>query len=162
MAGVTADLRFEVQDLYDSYAAVLDDGPLEDFPGLFTDPCEYILTSRENHDLGLPLGVIRCESRGMLADRIRSVRELLMYEPRYTRHMISHIRIVSVFDNGKGMEVTANYAVLETLHDEFTKILNAGRYMDTLARGGDGRLLFQKKRCVYDSELIPNSIVLPV
>lgn len=162
MMGISADLRFEVQDLYDTYAEILDDGPLDQFSKLFTDPCEYILTSRENYDEDLPLAVMRCESRDMLEDRLRSVRELLMYEPRYTRHMISHVRIASVSDDGDKLEVNANYAVLETLHDEFTKILNAGRYVDTIIRGDDGILRFQKKLCIYDSELIPNSIILPV
>lgn len=162
MMVISADMRFEVQDLYDTYAEILDDGPLDQFPKLFTDPCEYILTSRENYDEGLPLAVMRCESRGMLEDRLRSVRELLMYEPRYTRHMINHIRVASVSSDGHEFKVNANYAVLETLHDQFTKILNAGRYMDTIIKGEDGILRFQKKLCIYDSELIPNSIILPV
>ena len=59
------------------------------------------------------------------------------------------------------IRVTANYAVLETLPDEMTKVLNAGRYIDKLIRK-NGKLRFKEKRCVYDSTLIPNSLVYPI
>lgn len=49
---------------------------------------------RENYDRGLPLVVMRCESKGMLQDRVYAIRETLMYEPRYVRHVISGVRIM--------------------------------------------------------------------
>ena len=42
-----------------------------------------------------------------------------------------------------------------------TKVLNAGRYVDMLVRE-DGKLRFKQKRCVYDSSVVPNSLVYPV
>ena len=51
--------------------------------------------------------------------------------------------------------MTANYAVLETLPDEMTKVLNAGRYVDMLVRE-DGKLRLNKS-CVYDSVLCPTA-----
>ncbi len=156
------ELRFEVEDLYNEYAQVLDDGPLDRWPTLFMDPCDYQIIPRENHENELPLAIMRCESRGMLMDRIVAVQELLMYEPRYLRHMISNIRIRSVSKDSSRIDAVANYAVLETLRDEFTRVLNAGRYLDEIVRDEDGKLRFRKKHCVYDSELIPNSIVYPV
>ncbi|MEC8137277.1 MAG: aromatic-ring-hydroxylating dioxygenase subunit beta, partial [Pseudomonadota bacterium] len=107
----------------------------------------------------MPLAIMRCESRAMMQDRVRAIRETLMFEPRYIRHLISSIRIRP---EGDGMvSVTANYAVLETLMDEMTKVLNAGRYVDKLVRE-DGELRFKEKRCVYDSSVVPNSLVYPV
>ena len=158
----STELRFGLDDLYNAYADVLDDGPLEEWPNLFVDPCDYQLIPRENYESGLPLAVIRCESKGMLIDRVKSVRELQMYEPRYLRHMISNIQIREIDDGGSRLKVTANYAVLETLRDGFTRILNSGRYIDEVVRDVDGTLKFAVKHCVFDSELIPNSIVYPV
>jgi salicylate 5-hydroxylase small subunit len=40
-------------------------------------------------------------------------------------------------------------------------VFNAGRYIDRLVRA-DGRLLFASRLCVFDSELIPNSIIYPI
>ena len=159
---VPVQLRFEVEDLYNRYCEVLDDGPLENWPTLFADPCDYRIVPRENYENGLPLALMRCESRGMLMDRVTAVREQLMYEPRYLRHMVTNIRIRSVSNDASRVSAVANYAVLETLRDALTRVLNSGRYIDEMVRGDDGALQFISKLCVFDSELVPNSIVFPV
>lgn len=158
-SSIDPDLRFEVEDLYAEYADVLDTEQFERWPELFTDDAFYDVIPRENYERDMPLAIMRCESRAMMQDRVRTIRETLMFEPRYIRHLISSIRIRP---EGDGMvSVTANYAVLETLMDEMTKVLNAGRYVDKLVRE-DGELRFKEKRCVYDSSVVPNSLVYPV
>jgi 3-phenylpropionate/cinnamic acid dioxygenase small subunit len=152
-------LRFEIEDLYAKYADVLDMMELERWPELFTENAFYDVIPRENYDRDLPLAIMRCESRAMMEDRVRAIRETLMFEPRYIRHLISNFRIKLGADGEIG--VTANYLILETLSDEMTKILNAGRYVDTLVRE-DGVLRFKEKRCVYDSTIVPNSLIYPV
>ncbi len=142
-----------------SNADVLDTEQFERWPELFTDDAFYDVIPRENYERDMPLAIMRCESRAMMQVRVRAIRETLMFEPRYIRHLISSIRIRP---EGDGMvSVTANYAVLETLMDEMTKVLNAGRYVDKLVRE-DGELRFKEKRCVYDSSVVPNSLVYPV
>ena len=154
-----AALRFEIEDLYAEYADVLDTEDLERWPELFVEDAFYDVIPRENYERDMPLAIMRCESRAMMQDRVRAIRETLMFEPRYVRHLISSFRIAA---NGDGeIDVTANYAVLETLPDEMTKVLNAGRYVDMLVRE-DGKLRFKRKRCVYDSSVVPNSLVYPV
>ena len=154
-----AALRFEIEDLYAEYADVLDTEDLERWPELFVEDAFYDVIPRENYERDMPLAIMRCESRAMMQDRVRAIRETLMFEPRYVRHLISSFRIAA---NGDGeIYVTANYAVLETLPDEMTKVLNAGRYVDKLVREG-GILRFKQKRCVYDSSVVPNSLVYPV
>lgn len=162
MTAVSPEIRFELDDLYNAYVAALDDGPLEDWPGLFTDPCDYQLIPRENYEAGLPLAVMKCESTGMMMDRVKAVREQVMFEPRYLRHLVSNIRVREVDEANARIKVTANYAVLETLRDGFTRILNSGRYLDEVVRDESGALKFATKLCVFDSELVPNSIVYPV
>lgn len=158
-SSIDPDLRFEVEDLYAEYADVLDTEQFERWPELFTDDAFYDVIPRENYDRDMPLAIMRCESRAMMQDRVRAIRETLMFEPRYIRHLISSIRIIPEGDGT--VSVTANYAVLETLMDEMTKVLNAGRYVDKLVRE-DGALRFKEKRCVYDSCVVPNSLVYPV
>ena len=152
-------LRLEIEDLYTAYAATLDDGELEAWPDFFTEECTYQVVPRDNFDKGLPLAVIRCESRGMLCDRVTAVRETTMFEPRYLRHLISNVRVVG--ESEGAWETRANYAVFETLSDEYTRVFNVGRYLDRLVRE-DGQLRFAEKICVYDSVLVPNSIVYPI
>ena len=107
---------------------------------------------------------MRCESRGMLTDRVHAVQETIMHEPRYLRHHITNIRNTDADAGGGGNDVlalTAHYSVIEVLHDELTKILSVGRYLDRVVRNSAGELRFQEKRVVYDSVLVPNTIVYP-
>ena len=60
-----------------------------------------------------------------------------------------------------GMTVEANYAVFETPLNDLTRVFNVGRYIDRIVREHD-RLKFAEKHCVFDSLLVPNSIVFPI
>ena len=51
--------------------------------------------------------------------------------------------------------------MFESLHDQHTRILCSGRFLDRLVRTEAG-LRFREKICVYDAALIPGSIVLPL
>lgn len=153
-------LRYQLEELYARYAEILDDGPLEDWPQLFSEECLYLVIPRDNFDRGLPLAVMRCESQGMLADRVRAIEETIMYEPRYLRHHITNIRVKDDVDGV--IEAVANYSVTEVLHDELPRILSVGRYIDKVIRNRDGQLVFKEKQCVYDSVLVPNTIVYPI
>ena len=153
------ELRLEIEGVYTAYAATLDDDDLDAWPDLFTEDCLYQAIPRDNFDRDLPLALIRCESRAMLRDRVTAVRETTMFEPRYVRHLISNIRVSPETDGV--IEAQANYAVFETMTDAYTRVFNVGRYLDKLVRE-DGRLLFSEKRCVYDSVLVPNSIIYPI
>ncbi len=156
---VSPEVRFEIEDLFQRYGAVLDNDELEQWPDLFTDECLYQVIPRENYDRGLPLALMRCESKGMLQDRVYAIRETLMYEPRYVRHVIGGARITG--QDERGWRVEANYAVFETPLGELTRVFNVGRYLDRIVRQ-DGVLKFAEKLCVFDSLLVPNSIVIPI
>ena len=153
------DLRFEVEDLYADYGACLDDGELERWPELFTDACVYKIIPRENFERGLPLAVMLCESKGMCQDRVAALRRASVYAPRALRHMITNLRIEG--DEAAGVRVRANYLVLQTLTDEPTQVFNVGRYIDLVVRDA-GRLKFKEKLCVFDSIVVPGSLVYPI
>lgn len=153
------ELRLEVEDLLYAYGAVLDAGDLDKWPDFFTEDCFYQVIPRDNYERGLPLALIRCESKGMLKDRVYAIRETMMYEPRYLRHLISGIRVIG--EDACGMTVEANYAVFETPLNDLTRVFNVGRYIDRVVRQ-HGRLKFAEKHCVFDSLLVPNSIIFPI
>jgi anthranilate 1,2-dioxygenase small subunit len=151
-------LREELEDFYAEYSEVIDSGALERWPELFVEPCLYRIVSKENHDKGLPLSLMRCESLGMLRDRAFASQKLNVYAPRAWRHSITQIR-ARKSDNR--IAVQANFAVFESLQDEHTRVLCAGRYLDTLVRTEAG-LRLREKICVYDAALIPGSVVMPL
>ena len=156
---VSLTVRYEIEALLAEYTAALDAMDLERWPEFFTKQCLYEIIPRENYDRGLPLAIMRCESKGMLKDRVVAIRETMMYEPRYMRHMISAIRVTG--ERSEGITVEANYAVFETLIDELTRVFNVGRYLDRIVREA-GQLKFAEKHCVYDSLLVPNSLIYPL
>lgn len=158
-AAVDVALRFEVEDLYARYIACVDSRNLDPWPDFFTDPCLYKLAPRENHDRGLPLATLAFESRGMLKDRVYAATQTLFHQPYYQRHILSGLRIVEADESG--LKCEANYLVIRTKLWEPSEIFNSGRYLDKLVRQ-DGELKFAEKICVFDSELIANSIIYPI
>ena len=145
--------------LYARYASVVDAADWEAWCELFTDDCEYRLVPRENHERGLPLATLAFESKGMLKDRAYAIRETLFHDPYYQRHVIGATRVLRA-DAGR-IECETNYAVFRTKLSELTTVFNVGRYLDTVVRTPQG-LRFARRVCVYDSEMIPNSIIYPI
>jgi salicylate 5-hydroxylase small subunit len=152
-------LRLEVEDLYARYIACVDSGNLDAWPDFFTDPCLYKLAPRENHDRGLPLATLSFESRGMLKDRVYAATQTLFHQPYYQRHILSGLRIVEGHEGGWKCE--ANYLVIRTKLWEPSEVFNSGRYFDKVVRE-NGEMKFAEKICVFDSELILNSIIYPI
>src|ERR1044071_4904708 len=112
-------LRDEIEEFYGEYAESIDSGALERWPELFVEPCLYRLVSKENHDKGLPLSLMLCESLGMLKDRAHASKELNVYAPRAWRHSITQIR---GREDAGSISAQANFAVFETLPEQPTRI----------------------------------------
>lgn len=55
----------------------------------------------------------------------------------------------------------ANYSVMRTKYDSETTVFNAGFYRDVIVRTPAGLKLLSR-HCVYDSEMIPNSVIYPI
>jgi salicylate 5-hydroxylase small subunit len=70
-------------------------------------------------------------------------------------------RLLSISTNGERIHAEANYTVIRTKFDGDSTILSVGYYSDDIVRTPDG-LKFQSRLCVYDSEMIANSIIYPI
>ena len=153
------ELRFEIEEFNTEYTRVLDEGNLETWPNFFTDDGIYRITSRENADDDLPIGLIYCDGRGMLVDRIRAILKTTTHEPRYLRHFNSNVQVASCADGR--ISSGSNYLVVETLMEGGTNIFLSGRYEDTFVRV-DGALRLSARHCIYDTLLITNALIYPV
>ena len=145
--------------LYAAYAATVDAADWDGWCEFFTDDCIYRLVPRENHERGFSLATLSFESKGMLKDRAYAIRETLFHDPYYQRHLVGALRVLRV--DGERFECEANYAVFRTKLSELTTVFNVGRYLDTIVRTAQG-LRFASRLCIYDSEMIPNSIIYPI
>jgi anthranilate 1,2-dioxygenase small subunit len=151
--------RLELENLYTAYAACLDMDALESWPEFFTDDCAYRITSAENYEAGMPLGLIYATSKNMLRDRVSALREANIYEPQRYRHLISGMRIEDA--GGGPLDVTASFLVVRTMQDGEMILFAAGRYIDRVVRA-DGGWKFARKDVVLDSRLIDTLLAIPL
>jgi len=146
-------------DLYNEAASALDAGQWERWIDCFTDDCRYTLQPRENHERGLPLATMAFESKGMLRDRAYGISNTLFHDPYYQRHVVGLPRVLAA--SGDTIESEANYAVFRTKPSAPSTVFNVGRSLDVV-RDTPAGLRFASRLLVFDSELIPNSIIYPL
>ena len=152
-------LYIELVQFMARYAACIDNDELESWPDFFTDDCIYKIQSRENYDRGLPLTALDGDSKGMLIDRIVSLREANIYAFHHYRHVLSTPLIHSASEDE--IETETAYVVFTTLNEGETHTFSAGRYLDKVVRV-DGRLLFKQRHVIFDTNSIRTQIVTPI
>jgi 3-phenylpropionate/cinnamic acid dioxygenase small subunit len=155
-----AELHGELDLLTAAYVHALDDGEIDRWPDFFTEDCLYRVLPRENYDNDLPLAVWYCRGRGMLRDRIKAIHETQLFEPRALRHVTGNALIQACADDV--VQVVTNYVVYESMADKPTTVFNVGRYIDRVVVDADGELRFAEKLCVFDTAVIPTSLIYPI
>ena len=151
--------RLELERLYADYVCCLDADELERWPDFFTEDCFYRVTSAENYEAGMPLGLMRATSRAMLKDRVSALREANIYEPQRYRHLIAPIRILG--EAPTGLEVEANFLVVRTMQSGEMTLFAAGRYVDRVVPAGED-WQFAKKEVILDSRRIDTLLAIPL
>jgi len=150
--------RDALRDFYDDYYNALDDVRLDEWPGFFTQACTYRVIPRENFEAGYTLSTIYAETRGMLIDRVMGLTRTQMYAPRSYRRFPGPVRIVSRDENS--VRTRHNLLVVQTLIDKQTEIVLSAVCHDVLVLD-DQRLRLRERIVVFDSEMIPNSLIYP-
>ena len=150
---------FGIQQLYADYASAVDSGQWDLWPEFFTEQCVYKLQPRENYERGFPLATLSLTSKGMLKDRVYGISDTIFHDPYYQRHVVG-APIIRKVEEGR-IYSEANYAVFRTKLDKESTVFNVGRYLDIIAQTPEG-LKFAERLCIYDSEMIPNSVIYPI
>src|SRR5499433_2369498 len=156
---VTADPSAHLTRLNAEYARALDDDRLEDWPGFFTDPCLYSITSVDNQRQGLPAGLMYADSRGMLQDRVAALREANIYERQSYRHLVGLPAILGDKDGGARTETP--FLVVRIMRDGTMDLFATGRYLDVLVEE-NGALRFRERIVVCDSGRIDTLLAIPL
>jgi anthranilate 1,2-dioxygenase small subunit len=151
--------RLELEELYTDYVHCLDADEIERWPDFFTEDCFYRVTSAENYEGGMPLGLIHATSRNMLKDRVSALREANIYEPQRYRHLVSSIKMVE--EHEPTLELSANFLVVRTMQEGDMTLFAAGRYLDQV-RYEDGTWKFARKTVVLDSRQIDTLLAIPI
>jgi salicylate 5-hydroxylase small subunit len=159
--GMMVDMQtwFGIQQLYADYASAVDSGQWDLWPEFFTEQCVYKLQPRENYERGFPLATLSLTSKGMLKDRVYGISDTIFHDPYYQRHVVG-APIIRKVEEGR-IYSEANYAVFRTKLDKESTVFNVGRYLDIIVSTPEG-FKFAERLCIYDSEMIPNSVIYPI
>jgi anthranilate 1,2-dioxygenase small subunit len=152
-------IRFGVQELIGEYAERIDEDRLEEWPDLFADPCRYLVISRSNHEAGMRQGVMYAATRGMLLDRVFSLRRANLFEPHRYRHVIGPIRVKEV--SGQTAVVHSHFIVARIMHDGVTTLFATGRYLDRIDISMTA-FRFNERIVVLDSDKIDTLLAIPL
>ena len=159
MSAVDDAVRLGIGELIAAYADCIDDDRLEQWPDFFVDDCRYLITDRESHEAGLQHGVIYCASRGMLQDRVTSLRRVLVYESHRYRHLVGPTRILAA--DGQVAQTRSNFFVARIMHDGGTGLFATGRYLDRIDIAREP-YRFIERLVVLDSQKIDTLLVIPL
>jgi anthranilate 1,2-dioxygenase small subunit len=147
--------RAAVCDLLAEYGALIDMAKFDEWLDLFAEECRYQIVPRENFDRGLPAALVFCDSRAMLEDRIRALREANKYNIHTDRHVIGLPRIV-----GAGL-IEAPFAVFQSDQEGETRLFATGLYRDRLEIFGQ-RLKIRDKLILLDTFAVPTLLATPL
>ena len=152
-------VRQQVEDLLIDYVHALDDFELDHWPDFFTEHGIYQIIPRESFDQNLPLGILFCDGRGMMTDRILALETANIFEP----HTISHITgrpQLSLNDDGT-INSRSSFNITRTMQDGRMEIFATGKYVDVITLTGD-KPLFQDRRVVLESRRVDILLVYPL
>ena len=148
-----------INRIHGAYARCIDGGQLEAWPDFFEEDCIYKITTVDNFAQGLEAGVIFANSRGMLRDRVASLREANIYERHAYRHFLSQPWILS--QEAGEIRSETSFFVARIMRDGTTDVYATGRYMDVFAVNG-GALTIRERIVVCDSSRFDTLLALPL
>jgi anthranilate 1,2-dioxygenase small subunit len=153
------DIAGLINHAQNAYARCIDSGNLEAWPDFFEEDCVYRITTADNHAQGLEAGLIFANTRGMLIDRVASLREANIYERHVYRHFLGQPWIVS--QNANDVRSETSFFVARIMRDGTTDVYATGQYIDTYTLTGTEPKL-RERIVVCDSSRFDTLLALPL
>ncbi len=151
--------QLAVENLLARYIHCIDEDRLEDWPAFFSETCRYQITTTENHERGLPIGIFFATSRGQLKDRVSALREANIYEPQRYRHLTSSVLITGQKDGV--IEARANFHVVRIMQNGAMDLFCTGRYLDRIT-GSGAEMKYVEKIAILDNKRIDTLLAMPI
>ncbi len=149
----------KIKRLLLDYCHTLDDGDVDRWSGYFQDDATYQITTRENLDNRYPLGIILCEGRGMMDDRIRALKTANIFESHTYCHITGPLDVVEQMEDR--WAVRSNFAVYRTMYTGESTLFATGKYLDVVDTSGE-KACFAERVVVVDSRRIDTLLVYPL
>ena len=152
------DQAARIATLNAEYARAIDDDRLEAWPDFFVEECLYRITTADNHAQGLQAGMIWCDTRDMIRDRVVSLRKANVYERQRYRHIVGQS---AVLPSQVALKTETPFLVVRIMRDGKTDLFATGRYLDEVVEE-DGVLKFRERTVVCDSSRIDTLLAIPL
>ena len=163
MAGIVeiddALLRVHIEDMFSDYVHSIDDDRIEAWPEYFTETGFYQIISREGFEAGHAIGVLHCDGRGMMKDRVKAMREANIFEPHCYCHVMERPRLHR--NSAETYSARTNFIVNRTMQNGDMETYACGKYLDLIDVSGDTPR-FRRRIVVLDSRRIDILLVYPL
>lgn len=159
-------------DLLARYVRVVDDPRrIDEWPGFFTADAQYIVITRENEDRGLPIAVIRDDSKDRILDRVTLIKDFWgaggreedrHYNQVRTRHIVGP-SWVELDGDGRAL-VGAHLMVWSAAQVDLQgapRLIALGEYRDVVDFA-DGTAKLLSKTVVLDAPVLQDVFVYPL
>ena len=156
---VDAGLLQRIERLQTDYVNTIDEERYRDLPDFFIENGLYRITSKDNHRRNRQFGLVFCDSRAMLRDRIMSMYKANIFEPHTYRHLTG--RTAATIGADGIIEARTSYMVARIMHDGAQDLFSTGVYLDRIV-DDNGVLRFSEKIVVTDSSRIDALLVIPL
>ena len=133
---------------------------MDRWPQFFTEDGIYHITTRENYDAGLPIGILRCVGRGMMADRVKAFHTANIFEPHGYNHIVSR-PLIRMGEQPGDYSARSNFQVVRIMQDGRTELFATGCYRDIIVVEG-GVATFKERIVVLNSRQIDILLVVPI
>ncbi|MCS5607789.1 MAG: nuclear transport factor 2 family protein [Alphaproteobacteria bacterium] len=148
----------DIEDLITAYAHDIDDGELDRWPTYFAEDGIYTILTRENLAAGLPMGIMHCQGRGMMVDRIKAMQTANIFEEHTYCHILGRSEIKK---HGRSFEGRTNFTVLRTMQEGRTETFAVGKYLDHFTKTS-GKTLIAERKVVLESRRVDILLVCPL
>ncbi|MBD1552043.1 aromatic-ring-hydroxylating dioxygenase subunit beta [Pseudomonas typographi] len=149
----------QARQLITDYTYTIDDGAVSQWPTYFTEPCLYRITTRQNHEMIMPLSIMLCDNQAMLYDRVEAIEKANIFEPHYYRHVLSDSKVIDQTDSTLHMETS--FICVRTMLDGRVTLFATGRYSDQIVFE-NGRCLFRSRVVILDSSKVDTLLAIPL
>lgn len=156
---VGAQVWYVVDRFLAGYAHRLDDGLIDEWTGFFTADALYQITTRENFEAGYPIGIMLCEGRGMMEDRVLALKTANVFEPHTYCHIVGRPEL---HEESPGvLSARSNFCVFRTMEDGEAALFATGKFLDQIVFE-EGEPKFKARRVILDSRRVDVLLVFPL
>ncbi len=156
---ISSDTRAGIADLILRNAHFIDTDHLEEWAGCFAEDGRYVVTTRENVDLGFEGVLMSCEGMPMLRDRVQYIRKAAVFNIHRDRHIVGQ-PLISEEGDGRYKALTS-FALYQSEPDRDSRLFCLGYYEDVISLV-EGAFRFRSRRVVLDNDTVTPLLSNPV